>query len=288
MIAEAPSAEIDIIKSIAKKLSKKGLTNGDLKYFFKPIDYTRTAELPAVLNQSKILYQKNEKLNILDVSSPQILSASIAEIFPSSEITYVNPFQAELDEMLRISCLLGLKNISVLKIDLTNENDIEKITVKYDYIFSSSVFEHIHPEEGGDILAAKNITKLLKSGGLLLLSVPFYKESFNEYKYGDVYAVKGSDNERIFFQRFYDEKKLNTQLINPSKLSLESILFLGERFYHPNNIHKRFAQLMQKRISSLIFGKFFFLISKHLFSYSGNFKELKKPYIAVMALRNIQ
>ncbi|MEJ2615781.1 MAG: hypothetical protein P8Z35_12545, partial [Ignavibacteriaceae bacterium] len=240
-----PGREIKKIKETSKRLSRKGFLKSDFRRFFRPIDYTRTAELPAVLNLSKILTDKREGLKILDISSPQILSASIAEVSQSWDLTYANPFQAELDDMLRISNLLSLKNINLKKIDITFNDDLKRLRNDFDYIFSSSVFEHIHPEEGGDVIAAKNAGSLLKQDGVFVISVPFYFRGFNEYKFGDVYSVKGNKDERIFFQRFYDEEKLNNQLIIPSNLALESILYIGERFYFPNNIRKRFAQKLQ-------------------------------------------
>lgn len=282
---DIPLNEIGLFKSTSKRLSQKSFLKKDFKNFFKPIDYTRTAELPTVLKLSNILRNQNEHLKILDISSPQILSATMAQVSHKWDIVYLNPFQPELAEMQKIKNCLALENISTVKIDITNKDDLKNLINAFDYIFSASVFEHIHPEEGGDLNAVKNIRKLLKSNGMFIFSVPFYKQSFNEYKYGDAYAVKANKNEKIFFQRFYDQEKLYKQLIIPSELSLESKLFLGERFYYPNNIHKRFAQRMQSKISSIVFGKFFFLISKFLFSYSYDCKDLKKPYIAVVALR---
>ena len=280
-----PGKEIKKIKKTSKRLSRKGFLKLDFRNFFRPIDYTRTAELPAVLNLSKILTDKRGDLKILDISSPQILSASIAEVSQSWDLTYANPFQAELDDMLRISRLLSLKNINLKKIDITCKDDLNKLHNDYDYIFSSSVFEHIHPEEGGDVIAAKNAGSLLKQDGVFVISVPFYFRSFNEYKFGDVYSVKGNKDERIFFQRFYDEEKLYNQLIVPSNLTLQSILYIGERLYFPDNIQKRFAQKLQSKFSSILFGKLFFMISKVFFEYSMNYKDLKKPYIAVVSLR---
>ncbi len=287
MNLKRPIKEIRTLKQTTRKLSQKSFIKKDFKNFFRPIDYTRTAEIPAVLYASNILIKMHKKLEILDISSPQILSLVLNNISNNWEIVYCNPFQPELDDMLRLCQNLSAKNISVQKIDITNNEDLKKIKHNFDYVFSSSVFEHIHPENGGDIKAVKNIYKLLKPGGLFVLSVPFYRERFSEYKFGDVYSVKGSENKKTFFQRFYDEESMNKQLINPSRLVLDSLLFLGERFYYPNNIHKRLAQRLQSKTASVLLGNIFFLISKICISYSDDYKRLKKPYIAVITLRKI-
>ena len=281
-----PLKEIQKIKETSKRLSHKGLLNKNLRYFFRPIDYTRTAELPAVLYSSKILENNTSRLKILDISSPQILSASITGISNKWSVKYINPFLPELDEMNELIDFLSIENIQTQKIDITKHEDLNNLDTDYDYIFSSSVFEHIYPEDSGDTTAVKNIKQLLKPGGTFVISVPFYKTGFNEYKYGNVYSVEGNKNEKIFFQRFYDEKSLHERIINPSELSLETILYLGEKFYYPNNIHKRIAQNMQTKLSFVLFGKLFFLLSGLFFSYSEDYKNLKKPYIAVVTLRN--
>lgn len=280
-----PIREIDIVKITAQKLSHKSFFRKDYKNFFKPIDYVRTAEIPAVLSTSKILQYKSNNLRVLDISSPQILSAILANYSKSWSITYCNPFEPELQEMAKIKNTLALNNIEIRKIDITKEEDINSFKNKFDYIFSSSVIEHIHPEYGGDIIAVRNINKLLTNNGLLILSVPFYHEAFNEYKSGDVYFVKGNNDKNNFFQRFYDEKKLNDQIIIPSGLSLDSILYIGEEFYFPKNIQKRLASKMQSKLSSILFGKSFFILSNLFFKYSENYSKLTKPYIVSLALR---
>ena len=281
-----PIKEIRTVKNTAKNLASKSLSNKDYKNYFRPIDYTRTAEIPAVLFNSRILDEKGKQLKILDISSPQILCATLSEVSKNWSITYNNPFQPELEEMNQLIKTLSLNNIVVKKIDITKKNEIDKLDGEFDYIFSVSVFEHIYPESNGDITAIQNIRSLLKKGGLFILSVPFYKEAFNEYKVGDIYMFKNIEDKKSFFQRFYDEESLNDRLIIPSGLVLESNLFLGERLYYPRNIKKRLSQKMQSKLSSVLLGKFFFNISRYFFTYSNDYKKLKKPYIAVISLRN--
>ncbi len=96
--------------------------------------------------------------------------------------------------MEKIKRFMNLKNITTVKIDITNQSIPDELLHRCDYIFSSSVIEHIHPENGGDSIAVKNIVKLLDENGLFIFSVQFYKKGFNEYKSGDVYSIKGKKN----------------------------------------------------------------------------------------------
>jgi SAM-dependent methyltransferase len=280
------SESVSQVKKTTRHLSRLSIKNKILKYFFKPIDYTRTREIPAVISLSNILDKKKSKLKILDISSPQILSTTLAFYSDSWEVTYINPFEPELDEMERIKNLMGLKNIEIKKMDITNDNDLMKIAERFDYIFSVSVFEHIHPEIGGDAKASSNVKKILTENGFFIFSVPFYKDGFNEYKFGDSYSVQGSMDRKIFFQRFYDNSKLNEQIVIPSQMQFHSQLYIGERFFYPKNIHKRFAKIVQSRFSSVLFGKLFFILSAFFMTTSQDFKNLKKPYIATIMLRN--
>jgi SAM-dependent methyltransferase len=237
---------ITAANKLAKNYAKKFIST-----VLIPIDYTRTKEIPAILDVSGIDIKKNKKLRILDIGSPQIFC---------------------------------LKNLDVRYADITDLFTISNIG-QFDYIFSCSVFEHIHPENGGDIIASKNVTQLLKPGGIFSFSVPYYKRAFNEYQNGDVYAIKSMDNEKTFFQRFYDEESLNRQIIEPTGLTVLEKKYIGERYYFKNNIHKRMAFLVGMGKRALLFGRFFKNISDFFMEESSDFKLLKKPYVAIFSLK---
>ena len=147
------------------------------------------------------------------------------------------------------------------------------------------MFEHIHPANGGDIAASKNVTQLLKPEGIFSFSVPYYKKAFREYKHGDVYATKAISGEKTFFQRFYDEESLNRQIIEPTGLTLLEKKYLGEKFYFKNNIHKRMTFLVGVGKRRLLFGRFFNNISDLFMEESSDFASLEKPYLAILALK---
>jgi SAM-dependent methyltransferase len=252
--------------------------------FLSPIDYTRTREIPALLDVSEILDVKNEKLRILDISSPQILGLSLCLFSDLWKVVYINPYQPELEDLRLKSSALCRKNLDIHDGDITNLSTLNVIG-QFDYIFSCSVFEHIHPEEGGDIIASQNIKKLLNPGGVFAFSVPCYKEAFNEYKSGSVYAIKADNSRRTFFQRFYDLSSLHHRIIEPTGLGIWKKLYIGERYYFNNNINKRLALLIGSGKRSLFLGRFFKIISSVFMEVSEDFHALEKPYIAIIALK---
>ena len=146
-----------------------------------PIDYTRTKELPALLDVSGILERKGEQLKVLDISSPQMLSVSLLLHSPNWDITYVNPFEPELDDMRKRASVLGMDKLKIVKADITRPETLEGLT-DFDYVFSCSVFEHIHPEHGGDAAASANLDRLLKPDFLYFLSLFIKRLSTNMLK----------------------------------------------------------------------------------------------------------
>jgi SAM-dependent methyltransferase len=249
-----------------------------------PIDYTRTKELPALLDVSGIFERKGEPLKVLDISSPQLLGLSLSLQSPNWDITYINPFLPELEDMRKRASVLRRDNLNILQADITRPETLEGLT-GFDYVFSCSVFEHIHPEHGGDMIASANLGRLLKPGGLFVFSVPFYKKAFNEYVEGDAYSIKAASGQKTFFQRFYDEKTLQEQIIGPSGLRLFSKKFIGERFYHEDDITKRVAHKIGFGKMALLLGRFFSRLSDIFMTESADAAKLKKPYLAVYALQ---
>ena len=249
-----------------------------------PIDYTRTKELPALLDVSGVLERKSERLRILDISSPQLLSVTLSIQSPDWDVTYVNPFLPELAEIRKKAGALNINGLKIIQADITRPETLEGLN-GFDYVFSCSVFEHIHPEHGGDALAAKNIGRLLKPGGLFVFSVPFYKKAFNEYVEGDAYSIKGEQGQKTFFQRFYDEKTLQEQMIGPSGLQVFAKRFIGERFYHDDDITKRVAYGIGFGKKAMLLGRFFNKLSDIFMTESAEAATLKKPYMAIYALQ---
>jgi SAM-dependent methyltransferase len=272
----------NLLIDAANKLAKSYFD----KFFYSlliPIDYTRTKEIPAILDLSGILERRDEVLKILDIGSPQLLSLSLGNYSDVWEITYLNSYEPELKDLRQKSSVLGLSRLHTINADITRFDTVSHLGT-FDYIFSCSVFEHIHPENGGDVLASKIVPRLLKPSGFFIFSVPYYKTKFNEYLEGDVYAVKGKPQIKTFFQRFYDEESLYDQIITPTGLKIAEKTYIGERYYSVNNIKKRMAFLVGFGKRAYIMGRFFNKISDVFMEESRDYKKLKKPYLAIYAL----
>lgn len=184
-----------------------------------PIDYMRYAEFDAILRD----FEMSSEMTVLDVSSPQWLSLYLANRYPSVEFCYINIIDSELNPYEEIARTLGIKNLKYQKGDV---RDMEFSDGSFDRIISVSVIEHVYPEEGGDLKAIREIKRVLKPGGELLITIPYKSKSNIVYRDGPVYERR--EKGRKFYAREYDQKTL-IKLIEKSGLSLVGSLYICEK-----------------------------------------------------------
>ena len=184
-----------------------------------PIDYMRYAEFDAILRDLEL----KPGMTILDVSSPQWFSLYIANKYPGVEVNYINIMDSELDPYKEIAKALAIKNLKYSKEDV---RDMQLRDNTFDRVISISVIEHIYPEKDGDLKALNEIYRVLKSGGELLLTVPYKSQSNIVYMDRPVY--ERGEKTRNFYSREYDEKMFN-KLVECSKFSLAGSWFICER-----------------------------------------------------------
>ena len=220
-----------------------------------PIDYMRYAEFDTILKDLDL----NPGMKILDVSSPQWFSLYLADRYPGVEFNYINIIDSELDPFNEIASALGIRNLKYGKEDV---RDMQLPDNTFDKAVSISVIEHIYPEKDGDLKALKEISRVLKSGGEFLLTVPYKSKSNIIYVDGPVYERE--EKTRNFLLREYDEEMFN-KLVERSKFSLTGSWFICERTgilavdYYEWGPGKEFFLakylIKSRRLLELIFGK---------------------------------
>lgn len=193
-------------RSIAFRLLIKG--SASPKLFLNPVSIVRYFEFDFVLkNLTK--YLTDEK-NILDVSSPYLFGFYSAENF-FGNYTYINPDKKDLSLVKKYSSKLTFNmNYKTDKADATNlsyENN------SFTSIISISVIEHIN--NNGDIEAIKELWRVLKPDGILILTFPAGKMFSEQFRDDDVYGLNNSQqNNKYFFQRIYDDETMKSRLLN--------------------------------------------------------------------------
>lgn len=249
-----------------------------------PCDYTRTREIPELL-EAIHLAGPNENACVLDMASPQLLSAHLCREHPGWSVTYANIFEPELHEAFALKNHLQLGHLELKHADLTQAGCFEPD--RFDLIVSCSVLEHVPDVDGKamDSEVVRHAFRWLKPGGHLALSVPYAREGFDETRPSSPYElVQKNGEEEVFFQRFYDRASLERRILKASDLELIRARYIGERFMG-DNIHRRLGPRMATQSARFFLGRLFPLISSWLMESGDSPEALQKPYLAILLLR---
>jgi ubiquinone/menaquinone biosynthesis C-methylase UbiE len=204
----------------------RGKIRRRLYLLVRPIDLWRVFEFPIVLEY--LVPQHGEQ--ILDVSSPKLFSLYTA----TKSHSKVYAMDIYDDGGLTISefykSMTGINNLFLLI------GDVRKLPFDdqtFDKVFSISVLEHIFPEYGGDAIALKEIARVLKPSGVVIVTLPFTKQSYSEYKNEDVYERKQKlEGGKIFYQRRYDNDSFKRLLADVNEFEVEQQEFICERLFY--------------------------------------------------------
>ncbi len=222
-----------------------------LKRIIIPMDIARYFEIPATFRYLDA--KANEK--ILDISSPKLISFYISEKIKS--VVYgTDVWNKEIIEWKKIkSNVIFNRNLTRnLKLNTVDGRKLPYKKNFFDKIFSVSVIEHI--EKNGDTACIRELARVLKPGGKIVITTPFGSEYKENWVSRDAYGNKFDGDKPVFLSRIYDKKNLKTRLIDPSGLKLESRIICNERFPIITTIYTHTLPL------SPLFGLIFPLLAK--------------------------
>lgn len=151
---------------------------------------------------------------VLDVGSPKLFGLYLAHRFPidvvMTDITTLNLH--EYGVMWR-----GLRGAARGRATFS-QADGRALSFPddcFDAVYSMSVLEHIEGT-GGDSAVLAELVRVLKPGGLLVVSVPFGPTFVEQRRLGFAGAARHThDQQSYFFQRIYDRQRLDDHLVRP-------------------------------------------------------------------------
>lgn len=187
--------------------------------------YERCGELPYVLSSLKPLFSK--KANHLDIGTGDSIMPSYLLKNTNWDITCIDKcgwmkmqthFAKKAVGKVDYIARLRLVQKDFLTADLPENH--------YDVITIISVIEHF--EGQSDSEAMEKVGRLLKPGGVCILTTPIneghYKEFYVQQSvYGEQYNRKP-----VFFQRHYDIQSFQERIIKTSRLKEKERMYVGD------------------------------------------------------------
>lgn len=177
----------------------------------------------------------------LDISSPRLFFIYLTSKHPHIQIEAINPDADDLNETAANLKILGLsEQVNLVSYDATQ---LPYPDNSFDVITSISVIEHI--PEYGDTLAMKEMWRVLKPGGKLVITVPCARLYYEEWRDRDTYGLcSQQQHKKYFFQRFYDSTTIRSKLFSVIGLEPIRIEVFGEQIKGTfANYEKRWIEL---------------------------------------------
>ena len=186
-----------------------------LKRLALPVGYWRAVEFAYVWRQLR----PPAGARVLDIGSPKDLAAMLA---------YHRGYEVVATDILPTAVLLSRRYGSAQGLEghgrgrvHSEVQDARALTYaddSFDAAYSVSVLEHI-PDDG-DSAAMRELMRVVRPGGVVVVTVPYdrrYRETFVD---GPVYERTPVDSERLFFERHYDRESLANRLFaSPGEIS---------------------------------------------------------------------
>lgn len=150
---------------------------------------------------------------ILDVGSPKMFGLYLAAK-NNIDLTLTDISEINIDEYKVMWKALEPGAKSQVCFLLEDARELHFPASYFDIVYSMSVLEHIEGESG-DSAAVGELLRVLKPGGLLVLSVPFGGRYVEQKRIGFSGAArKTGDQETYFFQRIYDSRNFQSRLMD--------------------------------------------------------------------------
>ena len=149
---------------------------------------------------------------VLDVGSPKLFGFFLASRYGGRiHLTDLNPKDIEEYSTMWSALCGGATGDAILE-----RQDARALTYKdesYEIVYSMSAIEHVEGE-GGDTLAVRELWRVLRPTGLLIISVPFGDRYQEQMATGFSYSTAAVQSSKsYFFQRVYDKQALEARLL---------------------------------------------------------------------------
>ena len=174
-----------------------------------PLDPSRYLELPQT--RRELSARPGER--VLDLASPKVLAVSLAR--EGVEVTSVDLFPEEIAVWRKL-----VPAEPNLRLEVGDGRALPFEDAAFDHAYSVSVLEHI--AEPGDEEALRELGRVVRPGGRVVLTLPFAARGHDELRAAPLYGSGERRGERYFFQRWYDEARIDRLAASAPGLELRS------------------------------------------------------------------
>jgi ubiquinone/menaquinone biosynthesis C-methylase UbiE len=188
--------------------------------------------------ESSMREQLTHGRRVLDVGSPKLFGFYLASHYPV-ELQLTDISQGDIDEyeLFWRGVRHTVGNVSFAVQDARRLSYPDNY---FDIAYAMSVVEHIEGPEG-DREAICEMMRVLKPGGLMVVSVPAGSRYTEQYRIGrKSAAIRTANHERYFFQRIYDSLALRQRLTSNSDPG-----FLVSIFRQHSSLTRRYSAMSE-------------------------------------------
>jgi SAM-dependent methyltransferase len=173
-----------------------------------PLDPSRYLELPWAIE--RLGAAPGER--VLDLASPKLLAVVLAR--QGVRVTSVDQLEREIDTWGALS-----GDVPGLELQVADGRALPFADASFDHAYSISVLEHI--AEPGDASALGELSRVVRPGGRVLVTLPHAPAYREDWRDAPFYANEAGGG-RAFFQRWYDPPRVDALLAAAPALELVS------------------------------------------------------------------
>jgi len=161
-----------------------------------PLDPSRYLELPETLME--LAARPGER--VLDLASPKLLAVVLAR--HGADVTSVDQLEPEIDSWRKLTT-----GEPRLAFQVGDGRSLPFADASFDHAYSISVLEHI--PEPGDEEALRQLARIVRPGGRVVVTLPYARTYREDWRDAPVYVDQGQAGARHFFQRWYDQTRVD-------------------------------------------------------------------------------
>ena len=161
-----------------------------------PMDPSRYLELPWALET--LAARSGER--VLDLASPKLLAVELAR--RGAEVVSVDELEREVETWRHLT-----QGKPRLSFEVADGRALPFADASFDHAYSISVLEHIGDD--GDGQALRELARVVRPGGRIAVTLPYATSYREDWRDRPEFVDHGEVGGRFFFQRWYDEERLD-------------------------------------------------------------------------------